>query len=114
MNTIFRVTLAGSAVALLLLVAPSAADAQYPVAVTSYYAPAPSVAYLPVRRALFGRVVVAPRVVAYPPVAVVAPPTTCCAPTPAVTYYAPAPAVVVPPVVTYRPRILPVPTYWRP
>ena len=75
------------------------ASAQY---VTSYYAPAPAVGVIPVRRGLFGLrtgyvpvvagTVPVPVTTMYAPAPVMAPPiTTFYAPAPVTTFYAPAP-----------------------
>ena len=79
--------------------------------VTSYYAPAPSVSYVPTRVGLFGWRVGYRPVVTYP--SVVAAPTVVA---PTTTYYrAPlaVPTVVSPPVTVYRP-ILPRRVYYTP
>ena len=65
--------------------------------VTTYYAPAPTVGVVPVRRGLFGlRTDYVPVVTGTVPVPV----TTTFAPAPVTTFYAPAP-VVTAPVTTY-------------
>ncbi len=91
------------------------ASAQY---VTSYYAPAPAVGVIPVRRGLFGlRTGYVPVVAGTVPVPVTtmyapAPVTTMYAPTPVTTMYAPAP-VMAPPITTfYAPA--PVTTFYAP
>lgn len=98
--------------------------------VTTYYAPAPSIGVVPVRRGLFGLrhgyvpvvtgTVAVPVTTAYAPAPVMA----FYAPTPVTRYYAPAPVPVTafyapaPPVVPvktyYAPRPLPVSTYYMP
>ena len=90
--------------------------------VTTYYAPAPAVGVVPVRRGLFGlRRDYVPVVVGTAPVPVTtyyAPPpvtTTYYAPAPVTTYYAPAPVATVAPVTTYyAPAPVPVTTYYAP
>ncbi|MDG1810058.1 MAG: hypothetical protein P8J91_11875 [Pirellulaceae bacterium] len=91
------------------------ASAQY---VTSYYAPAPAVGVIPVRRGLFGlRTGYVPVVAGTVPVPVTtmyapAPVTTMYAPMPVTTMYAPAP-VMAPPITTfYAPA--PVTTFYAP
>ncbi len=100
------------------------ASAQY---VTSYYAPAPAVGVIPVRRGLFGlRTGYVPVVAGTVPVPVTtmyapAPVTTMYAPAPVTTMYAPAPVtamyapapVMAPPLTTfYAPA--PVTTFYAP
>ncbi|MCG8583530.1 MAG: hypothetical protein MI757_02330 [Pirellulales bacterium] len=90
-----------------------AAEAQV---VTTYYAPAPAVSYVPVRRGIFGWRVGYRPVVTYPAPVVAAP--TIVAP-PVTTYYrAPvvAPTVVAPPVTTYyrAPVVVPQRVYYAP
>lgn len=91
------------------------ASAQY---VTSYYAPAPAVGVIPVRRGLFGlRTGYVPVVAGTVPVPVTtmyapAPVTAMYAPMPVTTMYAPAP-VMAPPITTfYAPA--PVTTFYAP
>ena len=108
--------------------------AQY---VTTYYAPAPTVGVVPVRRGLFGlRTEYVPVVTGSVPVPVTtmyapapvttmyapapvttmyapAPVTTMYAPAPVTTYYAPARVVPLAPVTTYY-APAPVTTYYRP
>ena len=86
--------------------------------VTSYYAPAPAVSYMPVRRGLFGWRVGYRPVVGYPaPVyaapTIVAPPVTTYYRAPTTVYR--APVVVAPPVRTYyRAPVLPRRVYYPP
>lgn len=84
--------------------------------VTSYYAPAPAVSYVPVRRGLFGWRVGYRPVVTYPAPVVAAAPVYA---PPVTTYYrAPvvAPTFVAPPVTTYyrAPVIVPRRVYYAP
>ncbi len=97
--------------------------------VTTYYAPAPSVGVVPVRRGLFGlRTGYAPVVINPAPIPVTtmyapapvttyyapaAPVTSYYAPAPVTTYYAPA-APVTPYTTYYAPAPLPVTTYYAP
>lgn len=96
--------------------------------VTTYYAPAPSIGVVPVRRGLFGlRTGYAPVVINPAPIPVTtmyapAPVTTYYAPAPVTSYYAPAPvttyyapaAPVTPYTTYYAPAPLPVTTYYAP
>ena len=91
------------------------ASAQY---VTSYYAPAPAVGVIPVRRGLFGlRTGYVPVVAGTVPVPVTtmyapAPVTAMYAPMPVTTMYAPAP-VMAPPITTFS-APAPVTTFYAP
>ncbi len=97
-------------------------NAQAQTTVTTYYQPAPSVGYVPVRRGLLGLRTGWVPVVAQPaPVPV----TTYYAPAPVTTFYAPSPTVTtfyappavstVTPVTTYyAPAPVPVTTYYAP
>ena len=83
---------------------------------TTYYAPAPSVGYVPVQRGLFGlRTGYVPVVTGTVPVPV----TTYYAPAPVTTFYAPTPmtntvfAPAVPVTAAYAP-VAPVTTYYTP
>lgn len=98
------------------------ASAQY---VTTYYAPAPAVGVVPVRRGLFGlRTGYVPVVTGTVPVPVTtmyapAPVTTMYAPTPVMaapvtTYYAPAPVVAAPVTAYYAPAPVSVRAYYTP
>jgi len=110
--------------ACLLSLSPGDAQAQGPVAVTTYYAPAvpaPVITYFPERRGLFGLQTVYRPVVTYaapapPPVVVSSPVTTAyyAAPVPVTAYRVPARVVLPPPPVAVYYPPAPVVTRYAP